>query len=292
MISIAAAQNNQGVIEQDSNKVDLKNSINLEDLPENTANEAKKRASVELCVRYLHDKYPNAAAVRLNAICQRLRAQIQAGNIDKKDITQAMRLNEARLRAFANLDKEKKNLVLNMNPEARARLAKLNDDKLQKLLNLKKAQLEKIKHMTRAKIKELSEKDPAEIRKALGRYKVRTVKKTELYRKRVVAVNKMQEAAQRYNRAREKYQNAKNKLNQARSKFKEAVESGDEEKAVEYGKNYLLHTADLSISALEKIKANIEDNDDLSEEEAAEMIDELDGQIAEHEPAKDNVEAA
>ncbi len=292
-VSAVAEQNAVSGEQPEVVAVSAKNVQEIDDeIPNSIMEKARNQDSVALCVRYLKNKYPDATAVRLNAICQRLKAQVAKGNIDKTDIAQARMLTAERLRAFANLDADKRKLLLNMKPEVRARLARLDNDKLQRLVNLDRAQLEKLKLMDRSRLKKLADKDPKEIKAALDKFRVKRINLQDLYRQREIAKNRLEIAKRRYNQAKERYEKAKENLEKARKEFRAAVEKGDEEAAVEHAKEYLLHVADIVINSLEKIKATTEEDDDLTEEEANEIIADLDEKIVKIEDLKDQVEAA
>jgi len=121
--------------------------------------------------------------------------------------------------------------------------------------------------------------------------------------RREIAKEQIQKARQRYQTAKQSYLNARQRYQTAKEniqKAKDTVErcrSDDEEACTQarlqiksQSKNFLESTADRVIGILEQLKAKIEANEDLTEEEASEMMDNLDEQIQKVEDAKGVVE--
>ena len=75
---------------------------------------------------------------------------------------------------------------------------------------------------------------------------------------------------QRYLTLQTRYGQLKTELSEERAAFKEAVKQGDEEAAMVAAKAYLTKVADTIINALERVKAKVEENDDLTQEEVNE----------------------
>lgn len=110
---------------------------------------------------------------------------------------------------------------------------------------------------------------------------------------------------QKYTNIKQKFQQAQKYQANARQKFVNAKQAlkkcaGDETEActqvredIKAGANdFLIRSADAIITHLEKVKNKIETNADLTDEEAAEMIANIDAKIQELEDAKAQVEAA
>jgi len=124
--------------------------------------------------------------------------------------------------------------------------------------------------------------------------KARLLKAREIAKERVEqARERYQTARQRYLTAKERYQNVKQKLTQAKAALRECREDDSEEcqktrrQVKGHSKEFLLNTADRVIQTLEKLKSKVESNEDLTEEEASEMIANIDEKISEIEDAQD-----
>jgi hypothetical protein len=105
------------------------------------------------------------------------------------------------------------------------------------------------------------------------------------------------EAKEKYDGAREDYLDAQNKFKDAKEKLEDCEEGTEDcnqlkEEIKVKSKEYLLKTADNILKHLNKIKANVEANEDLSEEEAAEIIGKIDEMITEIESAKSTIESS
>jgi chromosome segregation ATPase len=121
---------------------------------------------------------------------------------------------------------------------------------------------------------------------------------------REITKEKIEQARERYQEAKEKYQTAKERYAQAKSMVREVKgviakcrEEDGSERCVQarsqikvHSKDFLSNTADRIINVLEKLKAKVEANEDLTEEQAAEMIEDIDAKIAEIQAAKESAE--
>lgn len=153
-------------------------------------------------------------------------------------------------------------------------------------------ELEKLGALSRSRLKELAEKSSDEVKDSLKKVTVAKIKKEDAFKKRTIAKERVQAAKENYEEARKRYNNAKKEFSEEKDAWRKAVDAGDEEAAIEHAKNYLSDAADLVIESLEKIKARVESNDDLTDEEAQEIIDEVEGHIATIEGYKEELDAA
>ncbi|MBW2974724.1 hypothetical protein KY366_03305 [Candidatus Woesearchaeota archaeon] len=125
------------------------------------------------------------------------------------------------------------------------------------------------------------------------------------FKAREITKTKLATARQNYVKAKERYQTAKQNYVAAHERFREAKqrianckdEDGGEcaqltEQIRDRAKESLLKTADRIIEHLNKVKANVESNEDLSEEEAADIVEKIDAMIEEVEEAKSAAESA
>lgn len=157
--------------------------------------------------------------------------------------------------------------------------------------------LQKIEARKLQKLEELKEfqKDPN-----LSKYK-----KAIAFKARKIAQARLTKAKEDYLKAKEKYQEARKNYITAQKRFKEAKIRFKEcegnnttecnqwrEEIKERAKEFLLKTANSILEHLNKIKANIESNEDLSEEEATELLAKIDEMIKEIEDAKSKIETS
>jgi len=111
-------------------------------------------------------------------------------------------------------------------------------------------------------------------------------------------VKRYQTVKGEFEKAREFREDAREKFQLAKEEYKACQDSDTEEctqmkdAIKERSKNFLLHSADMVIQHLEKIKSKIETSERLTEEEVAEITADIDVKIAEIEEAKAAVEAA
>jgi len=121
--------------------------------------------------------------------------------------------------------------------------------------------------------------------------------------KRQIAQTELAQARSQYQLAKEHYLDVKEAYLNQRATFlraknayqtckdldtEECQEKRDEIKS--NAKPYLLHVADLVLKELERVKAKVESSEDLSEEEIAEIVADLEEKIAEVEDAKAVIE--
>lgn len=264
---------------------------------QNTVFERLKKAmidvkTVEECISKIEANFPNVKEKK--NICERLikaKKQLKTGNINAEEIknkVQRFRDNER----FQKIKESKAFQELKNNYKFKVSSFVKNHPELkEKVENLTQEELKKFALMKREKIKELS-KENADLKDRLKEIKIKQVKIKDLYQKREIAKQRYNDAKQRYNDAVERYNKAKYRFLEAKKEFQDAVKAGDEEKAKELAKKYLTHGAEMVIESLKKIKENTASNDDLTEDEANEIISELDEKIEEMKSLKKGIENA
>jgi len=148
------------------------------------------------------------------------------------------------------------------------------------------------------KVKQLKE---IEVNAALSKFK----EGKEFKAREIVAVN-LEKAKQNYVTAKNRYLTAKQNYDGAKEKFSlaknklVACQGGDDseeckeasEKIKERAKEFLIKTADRILEYLEKLKAKVESNEDLTEEEAEEILADINDMIDEVEAAKETAETS
>ena len=148
----------------------------------------------------------------------------------------------------------------------------------------------------------LDSENPAE---KLKRYTLKLLSPVDAYRKRIVAQDQMEKAQEAYQKAKERYQQASDQYDQKRDEFlaikKQAKECGGlpteecqkiNQEVIDRAKEFLLNAADKAIEYLNKIKQKAQSSDDLSDEDAAKITQEISDAIAQLEDAKSQVNAA
>ncbi len=246
--------------------------------------DALAQDSAPLCLRYLKNKYPDAGIRRLESICIELKQRPVAAATIKEKVA-------VRVEKMTQLNSSQKDIIARLARERQEKLANLENEKLQKVAALSKENIEKLSLLNRARIEKISGKSNDEIKKALEKVRIqRYANKADMFRLRTV--QNYQAAKERYELLKQKHFDIKDEVGDERDAFRQAVESGDDEAAFEAGKEYLLSVADLVLNNLEKLKANVEANDDLSDEDAEEILAEIDANIQLVTEAKADVEAA
>ncbi|MFH0868086.1 MAG: hypothetical protein V1831_02130, partial [Candidatus Woesearchaeota archaeon] len=190
-------------------------------------------------------------------------------------------------RRVANIEK-----LTNLDPEKTRRLQALSNVNLEKIAGLNKENIEKIATLSRAKQKELAGLDKEDIQKRLEQIRVRTVNKAEDLKLRVLTRQRVEAAKNNFEKARERYENAKGKYADAKQSYLAAKEAGDEDAVLEHAKEVLLQSAESILGYLDKIKSKIEENENIGDEEATDLIARIDSQISEIEDIKANIETA
>ena len=303
-----------------------------EEFPE-LVTESNKVSINKRCINWLKEKYPKAREARIVTACVKIvtrkvvqRAEtaeaktvraVKSGditsdqavtrfkNINKVQRATLIKFNEARQQKISNLKDTQITKLANVKSERLRKMTNLDEAKLSKIAGLDERQLTKLSVMNREKVKEFAELDETEIKTRLVKFKVKTVKKVDLFRKRVVVETKLKAANQRYNSAKEKFINAEKVYKERRKNFLDVKEELKKCRSVEssrctqlntdalaHAKELSIKAADMAIEHLNKIKESIEGNDDLEEEDAANMIARIEEAIAELEAAKADVETA
>ncbi|MEK6940560.1 MAG: hypothetical protein AABW49_01520 [Nanoarchaeota archaeon] len=126
------------------------------------------------------------------------------------------------------------------------------------------------------------------------------VVKPKNVRRMNIARDNFEDAKARFQEAKDNYHKNLVKFKETRDAIKEACDDENDNldcdavkaQAFEDAKVFLLNSADQAIAYLEKVKSRIEENENIPEEEAAEMLGKLDASISDLEAAKLDVEAA
>lgn len=245
-------------------------------MPLALATDAQERMTAsEDCLARMEKEFPNIVKERLEEKCAQLRV-IERNVIGEKDFA-----GEKYVVGEKDIVAAKERL--------QERLEKISEDKEKILEGLSEEQKEKLASLDRARITEYTKKNSDEMKKALDNIRVTQVKKEDAFKKRVIAQNKVENAKENYERAKNNYEEAKEDYIDAKKSWEKAVKSKKDDDAIRYGKVYLVGASEMVIASLEKVKSQIESNDDLTEEEATEALTEINAKIAEMEEAKEQV---
>lgn len=226
----------------------------------------------------------------------------------KREKLQKAEINEEILEKFRILEKEKLQNVIKLNDEELINLSKLKEDQIKKLAEIKtarlrkimsldkekinkissldKEQLEKLSYLDRASLKKFSELNKEDLNKELQKIEIKKIDPKLLFRKRIMSEKKIKMVEERFQIAKQKLLELKKELDTEIRLLKMADEKNDEEALKEYAKKYLITAADAIINHLEKIKSKIEQSQNIDEEEASNLIKDINAKIEEIENAK------
>jgi hypothetical protein len=160
-------------------------------------------------------------------------------------------------------------------------------------------------NMLRAQKEKILEMNISEAVKEMNKYQLRPVDKDTMYKKRVVAQEQVQEAAKNYGQAVSNYAKLNSIYKDKRQAFLEVKNqlrnctSIDNEEcnelrdaALERAKEYLINGADMVIQHLNKILSRTEGSEQIEEDEAEKIIEDVKGTIVQLEKAIEQVKAA
>ncbi|RMF55070.1 hypothetical protein D6745_03230, partial [Candidatus Woesearchaeota archaeon] len=160
-------------------------------------------------------------------------------------------------------------------------------------------------HLPRAEQKKLLGEDTYNAEKELSKFKLKKVKKSMLFKKRIISPSKVKKAEEEFKLAEEAYKKANKAYKEKKSLFlsvKEQLKNCKgvdttkcndlREKVKEHAKDFLINAADMAIEHLKKIKHKVESSEEIDEAKADEIITEIDNTISKLEDVKSQVEAA
>ena len=229
------------------------------------------RAKLDTLSEEKTDALANLSSDRLQKIAE----------LDKRQIERLTELNVKNLEKISSLKKERLE-----------RLAELEKDKLEKIASLDEAEVEKASNLSRGRLKELAKLDHLRLKAELHAiHNVKVKNADDLGRKNVTQAEHTL-LRERFDKAKEEFKNAKGELNDERKALKESKEKRDEKATLEHAKNYLLKVSDELIHHLEKLKAKVQENKHISDEQEAKIVAEINAKIDEVAKIKAEVAAA
>jgi hypothetical protein len=126
----------------------------------------------------------------------------------------------------------------------------------------------------------------------LSMYRLVAVKKDELFTKRQIVKEKVEEARAKASLAKERYNELKIELEQRKQEMDKAISEKQQNKTIENGRRYLQNAADVMITALERVRSNIEMNGYITDEELSQMGGRINASIENITDAKSLIQAA
>ena len=166
------------------------------------------------------------------------------------------------------------------------------EDRIERFSNLSQDDLEKISALNRARLKEISNLDKARIRAELGKIKILKIKSADDFKKKNLSDDDIAELKDRFENAKERYKNASEEFHKYRKELADALHRRDNNATIGYAKQYLLSSADAIINNLEKIKAKVQENENIPNATEASIVAEIDAHISDIASIKAQVEAA
>jgi hypothetical protein len=186
----------------------------------------------------------------------------------------------------------RKKVLENIKEENKAKfeIAMKNEKFREKLSNLNEKDFEKISTLDRARLKEVLESKNATL--ALQKFNVKKVKVEDYLEQRKISKDKLEKAKENFKEAQERYDDLKEKFSKVKDNFTDSAKKIKEcksdnstvcaeleTKANENAKKYLLHTAEIILKSLEKVKAKLEESENLNQSFVAEKIADIDSAI-------------
>ncbi len=177
-------------------------------------------------------------------------------------------------------------------PEKLWRLQALNDSMIKKIEKLDMQNKEKFLKLTRGMQDEFQNLTDAQIRAHLKNITFERISSVDDLKDRKLPGDIIRNAREKFRNAHDRFEKARDEYKEAKDEYKNALDEGDKEKALAHAKEVLSKSADAMISHLERLIAKIEENENIEEERAVEMIAKLNVHIDELEAIKAKIDAA
>lgn len=212
-------------------------------------------------------------------------------SLDRRDDARAPRVVRAsvgeRRERLDRLSEQQRERLGALEPALRARLASLNDDQLATIAELSDEELRKLAAAHGARIAELAQENPQALRERLANARIITKTREEALRAREVseqrrerALQAIEQAQQLRSQARDRMGKADDEFDQARERLRACENDSNEcdalaEEVFEHAKQVLLAAIDRIDAQLTMIAERAAQNDDLSEEQAQAIIEDV-----------------
>jgi len=210
--------------------------------------------------------------------------------IEKDKLQRVMGLNEEKIFKFAELKETQIKKLSEIKITGLRKFLSLGKEAIGKLTSLDKNQLEKLSHLDRARLNRFSELGKNDLINRLQKIEIRTVDLKLTFKKRILTEQKIMKEEERFQIAEQNLLELKKEMDAEIALLKTAQEKNDEKAVKEHSRKYLLNAADAIINHLEKIKSKIQQSQNIGEEEALELVKDINLKITELENAKSNAE--
>jgi len=160
-------------------------------------------------------------------------------------------------------------------------------------------------HLSRAQQKAMLGMDNSSALQAMEKFSLKLVNKSLMFRKRVIAQERLRIAENNYIKAKQNYLMAMNSYKEAKrlflqekEMFRQCIDSNTEEciqireRAENHSRNMIINSANMIIEHLNKIKEKVNSSEEMDEERAEEIILEINGYISELKNAIAQAESA
>ncbi len=242
----------------------------------------QNRAKIEALDAEKLDKISNIGTERLQKIAE----------LDKAQIERLAKLNVANIDKIAELKKERLERLTALQEQKLKRISGLEKENLEKISDLTSAELETLSTYNSEEVKAIAKLDIPKIKARLNAVKILKIKNAEALDRRNIAEARLAEIREKYQGAKERFDKIKEEAKEAREKLKEAQANKDDAAIIQRAKEYLLKTADTLTSHLEKVKAKVQESENIPDDRETQIVAEIDAKISEIATIKTEIEAA
>ncbi len=240
------------------------------------------RIKIEALNKEKKEKFAELSSERLQKIAE----------LDERQLEKLSALNISNIDKLAQLKSERLKKLTELNEEKLKRLAELKEDRLEMISDLNGTEIEKLAVLNRFKLKELARLDKEKLRIELKTYKIIKVKNLDDLDEKNLTEERIEWLKEKFEEAKVNLTSANEDLKEARDDLKGAMKDRREDIVVINSKTYLLRSITVMVSHLDKIKIQVQENTQISDDEGAEIVADIDAQISELNSLKAEVEAA
>jgi len=234
-------------------------------------------------------------AVAITAVKEQTRAEIteqlkereNLKEVSQEGLDKIAQLKEQNREKIQELKQEQVERLTAVKEERLAKIARnLNQKNIEKISSLDQELIEKLASLDRTRLKEYAELSDEELKAKLEKINVKKVSVEKAFKERTVAKEKVELAKQNLNQAKEEYKQAKEQLKEQK---KLLLGAEDDAKKFEYLREYLTSAANTIINRLNIVKEKINENENIDEVAASEMVADIDSRIKELEENKEKI---
>ena len=212
--------------------------------------------------------------------------------LDKNQIERLSKLKIRNLEKITELKKERLERLSELNQDKIERLSELEKEDIDKVLDLNDTEVNKLASLNRARLKEMAKYDKAKLRVDLRNLRILKIKNADELNERNLSDDNLTQLKENLDDAKNKFETAKNEFDGAKKELKKALNDRNEERAKTNAKIALLKAADLLIFHLEKLKINVQANENIPSDEEARIVAQIDAKITQISSLKTEVNAA